>query len=499
MNRNKVGFLIYFVLGLLSILITIIFGRSLYSQSEVWIIILLFPAFILFGCSISSLISLNKQDRLIRFSFLSLTILFWLCIIYFYNDIRPFFNLTKLLWIKQDIIAAGPRIGMDFFDGVYVPIKEFIHHSPQWTYTGYAPITTLVFLPLGFIKEKYAYLLISLSLMTLNFFSLVIASLVHSSIFSDEKSHNREFDLAIWAFVLPGMVFYTFTSYSFSFSIERGNFDIYSGFLAILGLFLLIKYPDKIWLQTICISLSAQFKLYPAILFFLLLWKHGKKSILPIIVTNLVLLFILGPKPALDFISGMIAYINNTPFISLKNNSGLSFGTQLFDFVLSPARVGINPDILTAIFTWFPGLLFLGVLASQWKKGFSSIGAFWLFIIAYIPMFTIPSTSHDYKLVLLSVPILLILARLINCYIVTGSMDYFIKTSILLCLIFLLHRSFLFTPIFLLQNKYPILFAFQIFTIWLMFTDPAMHNFIPMRSGEQILSGGNEGVEDKQI
>ena len=96
---------------------------------------------------------------------------------------------------------------------------------------------------------------------------------------------------------------YIFTSYFFALSMERGNTDIFAMFFALLAMWCLIKKPENVWLQVILLSIGVHFKIYPAVLFALLLFKHGKKLIIPAVVVNLGFLFCLGPKMALAFIN----------------------------------------------------------------------------------------------------------------------------------------------------------------------------------------------------
>ena len=95
---------------------------------------------------------------------------------------------------------------------------------------------------------------------------------------------------------------FTFTSYPFLFSIERGNYDIIALLFTLVSIDLLIRTQKTLWLQVILLSIAIHLKIYPAALLILLFFKHGKKIFLPVLVVNGAFLFILGPQNAITFL-----------------------------------------------------------------------------------------------------------------------------------------------------------------------------------------------------
>src|SRR4030042_1952936 len=129
-----------------------------------------------------------------------------------------------------------------------------------------------------------------------------------------------------------GLCLWLVTSYGFLFSIERGSFDIYASLAAVIGLWLTIRRPDRVWLQVLCFSIAAHLQVYPAILLVLPVWKHGWRSLLPLAVVNLVLLLCLGPTNLRHFLSSVNGALQ-TPDLWQGNHSAASFGHMISGYL----------------------------------------------------------------------------------------------------------------------------------------------------------------------
>jgi len=66
------------------------------------------------------------------------------------------------------------------------------------------------------------------------------------------------------------LTFSHFGSYPFIFSIERGNCDAYPQLFSVIALWLMVKRPRWLWLPVILITMAVHIKIYPAILYGLL-------------------------------------------------------------------------------------------------------------------------------------------------------------------------------------------------------------------------------------
>jgi hypothetical protein len=233
----------------------------------------------------------------------------------------------------------------------------------------------------------------------------------------------------------------------------------------VLGIFFLVRYPEKIWLSTLFLSLATHMKLYPGILLLLLFWKYGLKSLIPLLVINAGLFLSLGIEPMVEFFALMGPYIAD-PFITVKNSSAVSFAEHLVF-----QGVTLDKGLLTGIFTAIPVLIWLGSAIYLYKKGFSNLGVLWYFVVSFGPVFALPSVSHDYKLVILSVPLLLALFRMAETYTRTGSASAAIIIILFMVVAVFIHRSMFDSSILYFQNKYCSVLAFQVLGEWGMYTD----------------------------
>lgn len=402
----------------------------------------------------SSSAEARKQNILV-------TILVWTTVIYFFNNILPCINWRTLSWQPARIVPSEELAGLDFKSGLYDPAKEIAEGSGVY-YMGYAPVVTLLVLPLTYFTLWRAYIIFLTLLCITNVATVLGANLLAGAI--SGKDHGFSWEIA-------GMIsMYTLTSYGIFFGLKTGNFDVFVSFFAVLGLLFLVRFPEKIWLSTFFLSLAAHMKLYPGILFAILLWKYGRKSILPLLVINIGLFLVLGIKPVMEFLVRLGPY-SLDPFISVKNSSAASFAAHL---ILQ--GIPLDRDLLTGILISIPFLIWLGSAFYLYKKGFSNLGVLWLFAISFAPMFALPSVSHDYKLVILSAPLLLVLYRLARIYTQTGSTSVAVIVMAFMVTALFIHRSVFDSSILFLQNKYCSILAFQILSACGMLMDFSSQN-----------------------
>lgn len=385
-----------------------------------------------------------------------ITILAWTAVIYFINGILPSINWKKPAWRQAEIIAPAKNIGIDFSAGLYLPAKEILDGKDNY-YEGYAPVVTLLAMPLTFLSFSRAYAIFLILLYTANIVSILGANMLASDI--SERRSDTSWEIACM------IILYTLTSYGMLFSIERGNFDIFVVFLAVIGMLFLVRFPENVWAPALFLSLATHLKLYPGILLFILLWKHGRKSLLPLFAINSGLFLVLGIKPMVEFFLRLGPYTLN-PVISVKNSSAVSFAAHLVSL-----GTPLDKNLLTWILAGIPLLIWLASTIYLYKKGFSNLGMLWYFIISFAPMFALPSVSHDYKLVILSAPLLLALLRMTYIYAQTGSISAAIVIILFMATALFIHRSFLGTTILYFQNKYCAILVFQILSACGMYLD----------------------------
>ncbi len=138
------------------------------------------------------------------------------------------------------------------------------------------------------------------------------------------------------------LAFLEVSSYGFLFSVERGNFDIYPHVAALLGLWLMLRKPSWMWLQVACFSVAVHLKVYPAILFVLVLWKHGWKSLLPLAAINGLLLVSLGWENAAIFLNVVTRDSDRLRQYWVGNHSAASFAFLVNGLLAKQATTPIS-------------------------------------------------------------------------------------------------------------------------------------------------------------
>jgi hypothetical protein len=389
-------------------------------------------------------------------------------IVWYLNQIAPHLRDLTLGWNQAYLFPLISPVGADFRDGVYFPGSLLVTGKDPYVGSGlwYPPFSALLLLPYQAVDPTKAYSIHVIVLILLTIASVWCAIRIAES--TDPEGISSD-GIGKHGMTIPlffSLAFLTVSSYGFLFSLERGNIDIYSLAFSLAGLWILVRSPHRLWLQVICFSAAAHLKVYPALLFLLVFWRHGRRSLLPLIVVNAALLFCIGPSPALHFIE-TLSGVAAAPAAWVGNHSAASFGQMLNGFLGERWGVGI------------PGILLLGLpvviwLVSAWvlfRRGYSKSNALWLFAMCVPLMNLIPSTSHDYKLVLLSAPFAVLLVFLLGDYVASGRWLPLAQIAIACALLVFLSVSYVALPP-VLGNKYPFILAAQLLFLWALLTVP---------------------------
>lgn len=390
-------------------------------------------------------------------------------------------DLEGQTWGQEPLIPVHIPVGVDFRNGLYRPAEALVQGGDPYKDVGvwYPPLTMLVALPFQLLDVDRAYLAQVWVLAIMNIAALLLALRISKEVFCEPGRRDRILDsvLTFPLFCLVG--FWLVTSYGFLFSLERGNFDIYPLVSALAGLWLLVKRPNQIWLQVVCFSIAAHMKVYPAILFVLIVWKHGRRSLLPLGVVNAAFLLCLGPYNAKYFLWLLVFVVRTpTPWLGMSNHSAAAFANFVNESLGTMGLVGL------------PVLLFYLVPIGLWaiaclrlvRRGFSNEGAVWLFLMSVPLMNVIPTTSHDYKLVLLGAPVAIVCFYLAWEYASSGRRIRLVQTAIVVALAALIALSYMRLPGWL-GSKYPLILALQAVMLWVLATRPSGQLAEPTPSG----------------
>lgn len=400
-------------------------------------------------------------------------------------------------WVEDQGIINSQRIaGWDFAQIYRYYLQPFVRgefslnafESTQMLKI-LPPLTAVVMAPLGFLPYPRAYHAQVVLLVLANFFCLVfIARLSQKSLALISGESGKENNTALISSQLADLLLVIvavlhFLSWGFAYSIEKGNYDAYPMLLIVLGLALMIYKPSWVWLQVFVFSMATHLKIYPAIMFPLLLWQHRQKAILPLIVINLVMALGLGWENFTIWISAVIEEMRSVSTDwSGSSSTGSYIRYMLAEFmpfwasVFNTSKEQIASSLkniinVVVILIWAITAL-LALRGHRCLGGMSHV----LYTLACLgPMMLIPAYSNPYKLIYMTLPILFMLIIYSRMFVIDGQKFAFGVCVGLLLLFGLLSRSqFGFIPnlnslvipkliiYHLSYNKFPLIMLIQI-------------------------------------
>ncbi|MFZ4712604.1 MAG: hypothetical protein ACOYL6_02725 [Bacteriovoracaceae bacterium] len=309
---------------------------------------------------------------------------------------RSLRSFTKYpLWYDHytNIPSGANTIGMDF-NAVASFCYDFFHTGNAYIHESsvYPPFLVLFNLLYYPFKTLTAYRIHA----SIIFFLLPLCLYLMTKII--KKSSNQS--ISYWAgdFFLFGLIcLLGWNSYPLKFAMERGNGDLHALTFGIIGLYFTIKEEQKFLPSIIFFSLAAHYKIHPLIWYLIPVFRYGfKKTFFPFLITNLILLFCLGPYNLWGFIHNVLA-VGNNPYIWVGNHSIASF------YHLQFVEKGMGNDLIKY------GLYLIGVLPwlifllNEKFKTFDAYRTLFYFLLCLPIMCYLPSQSHDYKLTMMFV------------------------------------------------------------------------------------------------
>jgi hypothetical protein len=371
--------------------------------------------------------------------------------IFFVNNVLTSIDThARMFRTINPVPAAAYPVGIDFRVGLYesADVILFGAHYPGFNSeiiypSFYPPLVSLVGLPFLLLDENSAYLVQIGLLFFGNIASLLIVAWMAKKYLLSDLGLEGTTAGQIALFISFAVLFYTLSSYPFMFSIERGNFDIIALLFSLAAILFLFKFPQKIWLQVIFLSIAAHLKIYPGILFVVLFLKHGKKLIIPAILVNVIFLFILGVQNALGFLQ---VVFNNTvvgwPDGWVGNHSAKTFAVIIaanFNQTLPSTY-----EFLAGVFTLIPIILWCVAMVLFFKQKYSERNALYFVMVSIPLMDIIPAISFDYKLVILSSASVLLVALLIRNIIKKFNLMDFLQLAAVMVILLFIGRSYVF-------------------------------------------------------
>lgn len=393
--------------------------------------------------------------------------------IFLLNNITSHYEPANWLYRDARVFPTYPPAGNDFRVGYYRPAfylveSHFTSIGPNGTYpSNYPPLVALTSLPYALFSMTTAYAIHVVILILTNLACLLIAVLMVKHFVLDNLGLN---DFLVNA-ILIGLFFltaiYIFSSYFFLYSMERGNTDIFALFYCMLAVWVLIKRPNNIWLQVILLSVAVHFKIYPIVLFPLLLFKHGKKLILPAILVNVVFLLCLGPNMAWAFIQSMTSGGEGVGIGNAWSNVG---NHASYSFTMGIDKTG--GKYLSGTFfviwaiTFLVPLLIWGITAiAIVLKKFTFPNAVLFFMVSVPLMSLLPTVSMDYKLVIFGAVIILLLGLIFKQFLQKFTWFDLIQIVLLIIVLLMMSRSYAFIAkdLVFIRNKYIWVLLLEVF------------------------------------
>jgi len=434
-----------------------------------------FPAGQLLGVGISVIVSLIGlvlivADQRVRFdldelkqrlsAFISdVPVAYWIVagflVSYFSFFIFPIFLNSGQQFQYFKYLPEGPQIGMDI-RAILSLVRDWAflhqnHYADGWVW--YPPFYNLFFVPLIFLRDQDAYVVITFATILCYFFLvLVTLKLVN-------PRHNKSL---LSLFFISGIV-----SYGFQFELERGQYNVIAFLFCLLAVYIFYYHEKFRYFAYLLFTLAVQLKIYPAIFVILFIkdwrsWKNNIKRMLGLGLLNFAALFILGYSVFVDFVKITIFPPFGESMYWVGNHSVKSFVHFLDQNRNGPLSgralllVQNHPGLLEIALLAYFGLCLLAIIGVAYWRRENGLNTY-LLLACTIGMLIIPSVSHDYKLTLLIAPMSIAFGDLI----LPAQTSKRIISYLLIFAASVAYSAMLFPPIFrpqLIENSLPLLF-----------------------------------------
>jgi Glycosyltransferase family 87 len=471
MTTKKIGqgFVVLGILGVvLSLLTDILPGANPGIQStqilaiEISAAILLAGAWILLSATNVRFEPL-KLIRGLMAQILNLPVIAWVLIgfliVYILFFVSPLF-LNHTFRMKYFITYLPDKfpIGNDLITVLDLMKGWFFEGKSPYTLQFYPPFTYIFFAPL-LLVDYYPTLFMWFTMASVIFY--IILTLVMPL----KISGMRNLSMILLLF-LPGLI-----SYGFQFELERGQYNVFTFLLCLLGIYIFHNHPKQRLLAYVLFTISVQLKLYPAIFIVMFVddwrdWKIVLRRFAVIGAVNFLLLFSMGGKIFSEFILSVTTQISTPGWGWNGNHSIKAFiGNLVKDgFRIVPADslavLQRNSSLMaTLLLLIFLATYISAIVIYQLRKqrGIDTH----LLLTCMIGALTIP-ISNDYTLSILTSPMILFLCDLPDPKNTRHKLIYIILVLGIAISYSSLLIPFKYKPYYL-NNAFPALFLILIF------------------------------------
>ncbi|NLF38337.1 DUF2029 domain-containing protein [bacterium] len=369
--------------------------------------------------------------------------------IYFLNNLVTKLDYSRDEWRFTAPFTPLTPMGVDFHLTLH-RAEDLLLKTHPLEPAMYPPFAHMFFLPFALIPYRAAYIGHIVLLFACNIAAAVMAVRLAGHVYAPGGGRGG----AVGPAVIAATAVLAITSCGFMLSIERGNYDIYPAVLMLMALWVLIEQPRRVWVQVALISMAAHLKIYPVLLLSAVVWRHRWRSVLPIVAVNAALFLVWGPHEAAGCVRAAFEGMQGT-CVWMGNHSAMSFFERVVD------RVGPAPRVIEWACICIPLLLWVSGAALLVRRGYSGRGVIELFLLSVPVMSVLPSTSHDYKLVIVYPVIGMLLFIFLSAYARTGGRGALVRAVLTLVLAGFIGKPAFPAPLFWVNNKYPFVVILQ--------------------------------------
>jgi hypothetical protein len=188
------------------------------------------------------------------------------------------------------------------------------------------------------------------------------------------------------------------------YELWRGNVDLYALVFCLLAVWAAIELPRSPWWPAVALAVAINLKLYPAILVVVLLWRYRWRAVVPVLVTNAILLMIAGPANFWHLVSWLTRMSPGARQMIYGDMGAASAAAGLRESTTWAPDWVVAPLVIVPVALWAITALVL------MRRGWSDDRAVLLAAASVSPMAVLPTLSNDYKLVLFAFPLAVLAA-----------------------------------------------------------------------------------------
>jgi hypothetical protein len=358
------------------------------------------------------------------------------------------------------LIPPAPGWGVDFRDGLYEPARAF-----SVARSGWPPLTLLLGKAFTVLPFSSAYAVQTVLLTCAAVGCAVLSGQLAVKV-APEPGVRRPGDLAPGRVTVAGLsvVFgaWLVTSYGFMYEVHRGNIDLYALLCCLLAVWAAVRLPRSPWWPAAALAVAVNLKLYPAVLLVLLFWRYRLRALVPVLVTNAVLLLAAGPVNTWRLFTWL-----TTMSPGSRKSTWAEMGSAGMAAVMRVTDPTLGSWIIVPLFL-VPLGLWAASAALLMRRGWTTRRAVLLAASCIPLMGVVPTLSNDYKLVLFVFPLAVIAATLGSMAAPRERVGWCLSLGVLGWLIVMMSRSTAFHGMTLVGSKYSLVVVLQLLLLYVV-------------------------------